>query len=271
MPIMDKIRMAAQRPDCLFAAFPDAGGRVYSPMNAQVRPVRGSAATGVRDVDDGLLTLTKCSVRENAFYFPSPASTWQAHAKTQLDLRGKTPQHTMLMRLRIDYDLDADDSKIYNYSAGMGQSISGRTDNPISFHVVLSNQYKSYHLLSTVCCQSPEEYENNTAVGSSSGGGMTAIYTKAALVNRWMTLGCTFDDSTKQMNIYWDGSPIKSGTVPTWTAARNKFSRYNSSFTQLVFGASPPGTESPVAAQFQWAMLFGRVLAPLEIKYLSED
>lgn len=270
MPVNEPIRERVRHRDCLFAAFPDDGGRVLSPLNSMVYPRPGTAATGVKDVDDGLLSFASCSVNNGMFYIPTPANKWVAQVRSKLDLRGERPCHTAIMRFYIYYDLDADDSKNYNYYVGMGQSLSSRSDNPMACYAIISNQYKKYVLGSTVCCQSPEEYENNTSVGSSSGGGIEVRYTKAGLVNRWITLACTWDQTTRQMKIYWDGNLVKTGTVYTWTAGRDKFSRYNSAFTRFLFGTQMSGSEQTCFTQIQWAALFNTVMTQQEIKYLSE-
>lgn len=41
MPVLDRIRDRVRRPDCLFAAFPDDGGKVLSPMNGRLFPRPG--------------------------------------------------------------------------------------------------------------------------------------------------------------------------------------------------------------------------------------
>jgi len=270
MPLTDKIRERIQHPDCLYAAFPEYGGTVLSPMNSMVYPRPGTAYVDVRDVDEGLISYSNCSVSNGMFYFPTPANKWAAQVRSKLDLRGQQPNHTAIMRFYIYYDLDADDSKNYNYYVGMGQSLSSRADNPMACYLIISRQFGKYSLGATVCCQSPTEYENNTAVGSSSNGGIEIRYTKAELVNRWITLACTWDQSTRQMKIYWDGNLVKTGTVSTWTASRNKFSRNNSSFTQFVFGTQMPGSVQTCYTRIAWAALFNTVMTQAEIKNLSE-
>ena len=270
MPITGKIRERVQHPDCLFAAFPENGGTVLSPLNSMVCPWPGTADVNIRDVDDGLISYSNCSVKNGMFYFPTVANKWTAQVQSNLDLRGAQPNHTAIMRLYICYDLEADDSRNYNYYVGMGQTLSSRSDNPMACYLVISNQYRKYVLGATVCCQSPEEYADNTAVGGSSGGGIEIHYTKAGLVNSWITLACTWDQTTRQMRIYRDGDLVKTGTVATWTASRNRFSRGNSSFRQFVFGTQMPGTELTCYTQIAWAALFNTVMTPTEIKNLSE-
>lgn len=111
MPVMDYIRARVRQPDCLYAVFPDNGGSVFSPMNNQVFPIPGSA-TGSTDIKDGLLTLTKFGSRD-VFDHQQTFNTGtnrvspgdDAYIASNLDIRGMTPNHTVVMRMgRIPRD-----------------------------------------------------------------------------------------------------------------------------------------------------------------------
>lgn len=271
MPVLDRIRDRVRRADCLFAAFPDDGGKVLSPMNSRLFPRPGTASVGVKDIDEGLLVPNYCSPASGG-YFRFISGNYGARFYIPLNISGETPHHTMIFRAYIT-DTTTETEYPYCYRAlfCMSGGTSYLDHANLTCQIDIDGQRKLYGIGSYACFQSDEEFNAQSSSAVRSAGKVEKRYTRSGMTHRWLTVAATVDNATKTHCLYLNGVLAARSQRNTWTADRNRFS-YASGSRVFHFGHSYALKEfSAIHTMVSHAALFNTVMTPLEIKYLSEE
>lgn len=277
MAVIDRIRMAARRSDCIVAVFPDDGGRVYSPLTSRYHSL-GTASTGVRDVDDGLIAFTNCRVENGAFVSGSDGTGDTSFCvKTGYGLGGEEAHHTMLVKtfipaanftpanVRHTVRLMWQGSKNSNCTWGIGLTYSAGNDN-----VELQN---------AVFLQSPREYSQTGAGSTSCGSSLTMAV--GDVTDRWIVMASTINGAQSLSRYYLDGVHIKDNDFGSRsfdygspkqrrTIFRND-AGVNDSAKKLKLGSEEPdATIGYTGIRLAWGIVFNSILSEEEIRELSK-
>lgn len=273
MTAIDKIRAAAQRPDCLTAMFPDDGGRVYSPLNHGVIPVPGFAVTGVRDVDDGLLELVDCAVADGCFRPSESGSPVRCGVRSRPDLRGMTAHHTIITKMYIGGEsFPAEITRHTIRGIWQGSSKSNRI---FGCDAVVSGTSETYQLSASISLQSESEY-NSQSTGAARVGTSVNL-TQEELRARWFVMAATIDAETMRLEMFFDGVLKESLDLTTWLepsygSKRTLFAHTSddaSAYVKMGYDETVTAAANSLGVRYAWGMLFDRVLDESEIKFLS--
>lgn len=291
MPVMDYIRARVRQPDCLWAVFPDNHGSVFSPMNNQVFPIPGSA-TGSTDIKDGLLTLTKFGSRD-VFDHQQTFNTGadrvspgdDAYIASNLDIRGMTPNHTVVMRMgRIPSDRFSG-TTVFGFTADRPYVDSsnitfknGTTTLSVGIEkIVINPRNYSYDVFGTMYVSSHAENSGSYDPDGLEPVGINKSYTGAELdsivQSSQFTLAYTCDQATKTCCLYFNGDLI--GSAHGWSETRNELSkglRYSGDYGTCRFGAgSTISNYDTYGFLIHYGAVFNTVMTPDEIKLMSEN
>lgn len=292
MPVMDYIRARVRQPDCLWAVFPDNYGSVFSPMNDQVFPIPGSATSGSTDVDDRLLTLTKFrtnDVFDHQVSFNtgtdriSPGD--DAYIASNLDIRGMTPNHTVVMRMgRIPNDRFSG-TTVFGFTADRPYVDSsnitfknGTTALSVGIEKVVTNPRNySYDVFGTMYVSSHAENSGSYDPDGTELVGINKSYTGAELDSivhsSYFTLAYTCDQATKTCCLYFNGDLI--GSAHGWSETRNELSkglRYSGDYGTCRFGVGTTmSSYETYGFLIHYGAVFNTVMTPDEIKLMSEN
>lgn len=278
MAVIDRIRKAARRKDCIAGIFPDDGGRVYSPLTARYHPL-GGASTGVRDVDDGLISLANCRV-ENGLFVSEATGIGDTCCcvRTGYGLGGEEAHHTMLVKAFIPSSnfsppnqrhtvrLMWQGSKNSNCTWGIGLTYSAANDN-----VTLEN---------AVFLQSPREYSQASAGSTSCGSSM--VFQKGEITDKWIVMASTVCGEKSLSRYFLNGVHVKDNDfgVRSFDYGSPKQRRtvfrndaiVNESARKLKLGTEEPdsSTIGYTGIRFAWGLVFNSILSDEEIRELSE-
>nr|DAG42939.1 MAG TPA: hypothetical protein [Bacteriophage sp.] len=290
MPVMDYIRARVRQPDCLWSVFPDNRGSVFSPMNNQVFPIPGSA-TGSTDIKDGLLTLTKFGSND-VFDHQQTFNTGSrrvspgddAYIASNLDIRGMTPNHTVVMRMgRIPRDRFSG-TTVFGFTADRPYVDSsnitfknGTTALSVGIEKIVTSPLKyGYDVFGTMYVSSHAENSGSYDPDGLEPVGINKSYTGAELdsivQSSQFTLAYTCDQATKTCCLYFNGDLI--GSAHGWSETRNELSkglRYSGDYGTCRFGAGSTINYEPYGFLIHYGAVFNTVMTPDEIKLMSEN
>ena len=278
MAVIDKIRMAARRADCIVGVFPDDGGRIYSPLTERYRPL-GTASTGVRDVDDGLISFTNSKVENGVFISKSTGiGDTCCCVRTGYGLDGEEAHHTMLVKAYIPSTNFSPSTQYHNIRLlwqgssksnctwGIGLTYSAANDN-----VTLGN---------AVFLQSPREYSQAAAGSTSCSSSM--VFQKGEITDKWIVMASTVCGEKSLSRYFLNGVHVKDNDFGVRsfdygspkqrrTVFRNDAS-VNESARKLKIGTEEPdsSTIGYTGIRFAWGLVFNSILSDEEIRELSE-
>ena len=296
MPVMDYIRARVRQPDCLWAVFPDNGGSVFSPMNNQVFPIPGSVTGHSQDINDGLLTLQRMYVKQSFSTIEgfTPSSTSlspedDAYIASNLDIRGMTPNHTVVMCMSgIPIDASASTS-VFGFTAdnpfvnwGPGITIAQSTTTlsvGIEQEKTSALEY-SYNVFGTMTASSHSENSGSYDPDNLNHIKVSKTYTKTELdpivaSTSKFILAFTCDQTTRTCCLYFNGGLIGS-RHGAWEEYRNELSfgvRWVKPYGTCRFGVGTTVTSGYIPSSFKihYGAVFNTVMTPDEIKLMSEN
>jgi len=270
MPVYDKIRMAARDPNCRFAVFPDGGGRVYSPMNGPVFLRPGTASTGVRDIDDGLLALDDCVVEDGYFRPADKIDPVRCAVKSTIDLAGEFARHTIMTKMFLGAEgFPAEVPRHIVRGVWQGSSRSNRI---FGCDMTVSGTSQTYQLGGSISLQKPEDFnlKNTTAIRV---GGSYNVPLED-ICGKWFVMAATMDAENKLLSLFFNGNRVYSLDLAKWMNGHVLFAWSDDDLSRYVKIGSDEMTVSavnkPTGVRYAWGMLFDRVLDDAEIRYLSQ-
>ena len=234
----DKIRAAAQRPDCIFSAFPDGeAGAMYHP--------RASA--------DETLDLLNIKCQDGEFVSHTAAS--HVINSGGIILSGKSFNATFIVKFYLDFFEDATSvfyaallagGRVGSHHSGMGVQAQNVTNGEIAFGAGLR-----YDI----------EVDGTVTSYRSYGTSFKAT------IKQWHTAAIAVDFEKKTHTVYYDGAKHSTTTLP---AGNLSFSAYQSlaTSTPLAFEMRNAANGS---IKGRYAMIFNRAMSDEEILYLMED
>jgi hypothetical protein len=234
----DKIRAAAQRPDCIFSAFPDGeAGAMYHP--------RTSA--------DEYLKLTNIKCESGEFVSHTAASN--VINSGGVILAGKSFNATFIVKFYLDFYEDA--TAVY-YAAllaggGTGGNFSGmgvQAQSVSNGQITILGALR-YDIEVDGTITSYRQYGKDFKVP----------------IKKWITLAIAVDFEKKTHTVFYDGAKYGTYTLP---AGNLSFSAYQSlaTATPLAFELRNPAKGK---IKGKYAMIFNRAMSDEEILYLMEE
>ncbi len=277
MAVIDRIRMAARRSDCIVAVFPDDGGRVYSPLTSRYHSL-GTASTGVRDVDDGLIAFTNCRVENGAFVSDGDVTgDPRCCVQTGYGLAGEEAHHTMLVKAFIPSAHFRQATSWHCVRLMWQGSRNSNCTWGIGINYSASSQ--SLGLDNAVFLQSPREY-------SQAGSGSTSCSSSFAfslndIADKWIVMASTINGAQSLSRYYLDGVHIKDNDFGSRSfdygspKQRRTLFRNDASVTEparaLKIGDGESGSSTIYTGiRFAWGLVFNSILSEEEIRELSE-
>ena len=238
MACWDKIRAAAQRPDCIFSAFPDGeAGAMYHP--------RSSA--------EEYLTLTNIKCESGEFVSHTAASN--VSNSGGVILAGKSFNATFIVKFYLDLYEDA--TAVY-YAALLA---GGGTGGHFSGMGVQAQSVSNGEIIFGAGLRYDIEVDGTVTSYRNYG---TTFKTS---IKQWHIVAIAVDFEKKTHTVYYDGTKHSTTTLP---AGNLSFSAY-----QSLANATPLAFELRNAAKGsikgKYAMIFNRAMSDEEILYLMEE
>ena len=274
MAVLDKIRMAAQWPDCLVAMFPDDGGRLYSPLRRPGYPVPGSTATGVRDIDDGLLSLVDCRIGDGCFRPSESGTPVRCAIKSKADLRGTVAHHTLITKMYIGGEsFSAEIPRHVIRGIWQGSLAAAKL---FGCDAIISGTSSMYQISASISLQNEQEYQSQSSGAARVGTSFNLE--PEALRDRWFVMAATIDAETMSLGMFFDGMRKESLDLTTWLApsgaGRRKFFSHTSdgfsAYVKMGYDESVTASGNCLGVRYAWGLMFDRVLSDSEIEFLSK-
>lgn len=252
MATWDKIRAAAQRPDCIFSAFPDGeAGAMYHP--------RASA--------DEILQKTTSNVQIANGAFETTNTGSGCFYDSGFQLGGRKHDITLIAKFTIDIPAGE-----YQYFVGplVCGGVGGSNWGLVWQAGKQTFDGEHFSMLAN-CWLSFTRTDGST-------GSMRITKASTELVrNEWYTMAMTIPvtqiANNGKFDVYVNGTNIYSFVL------KNNFSNWTTVIPDSIATALPDvGTRvneviwyTGYTLKTKWAMVFNRCLSAEEIKYLSED
>lgn len=244
----DKIRAAAQRPDCIFSAFPDGtDGAMYHPRTS---------------ADDTFTKMSDNILIDNGVF----ATTGNGGGRFQSSksfLGGRSHDLTLIAKFTADVPA----GEVQYYVAPLACGSVGGSHWGIAVQGGKKIMDGTHFNMYAACALKYTKTDGTTATGQPSCGSGTL------LCNKWHTMAMTVP-ITQYANggrfaVYVDGENIFSIALTAYIS---------NALPETIMTALPDNATvvnemrtAGYVLKTKWAMAFNRALSAEEIKYLSED
>lgn len=260
MPSVDKLLKASQDPSCIMAVFPYQGGIWASPLGgaSEVTPIPGSAASGSWAVRNGLLKYNNMDANSGTFAVIDTDKP--RYAETQLDLRGRPINSTFIIRAKLERPTNTN-AFGYFYLPLMAQGVSGSGFTQRIWHATVTWYMDTDSATIRALGFDKEGIEFGTLSGK----------IDATHLTEWRTYGFThhYQDGVVTSKAFLDGGLLM---IDRYTSNSGVYSSLaHTAYGKMRFAGTVVSDTwlSKGFDQYEYGMVFNRVLSDEEIKALS--